>query len=140
MKSDTVPAKRALTKGKRPQRESLPDRPPFTLESLRQLLAEEVIRRQQTMPDDAEISELARILNYWQGHYLIEQKSRALRELQRAALAALATLANVFPRLRDLTESFEANAVGVETAMANADVTFACAAPSLQPRQARGPF
>jgi hypothetical protein len=111
VKSDTVPAKRALTKGKRPQRESLPDRPPFTLESLRQLLAEEVIRRQQTMPGDAEITELARILNYWQGHYLIEQKSRALRELQRDALAALATLANVFPRLRDLTESFEANAV-----------------------------
>jgi hypothetical protein len=97
VKSDTVPAKRALTKGKRPQRESLPDRPPFTLESLRQLLAEEVIRRQQTMPDDAEISELARILNYWQGHYLIEQKSRALRELQRAALAALATLAQCLP-------------------------------------------
>jgi hypothetical protein len=68
-----------------------------------------VIRRQQTMPD--EITELARILNYWQGHYLIEQKSRALRELQRDALAALATLANVFPRLRDLTKSFEANAV-----------------------------
>ena len=111
MKSDTVPAKRALTKGKRPPRDSLPDRPPFTLESLRQLLAEKVIRRQQTMPDDAEISELARILNYWQGHYLIEQKRCALRELQRAALAALATLANVFPRLRDLTESFEANAV-----------------------------
>ena len=111
MKSDTVPAKRALTKGKRPPRESLPDRPPFTLESLRQLLAEKVIRRQQTMPGDAEITELARILNYWQGHYLIEQKSRALRELQRDALAALATLANVFPRLRDLTESFEANAV-----------------------------
>jgi hypothetical protein len=103
VKSDTVPAKRALTKGKRPLRESLPDRPPFTLESLRQLLAEEVIRRQQTMPGDAEITELARILNYWQG--------RALKELQRDALAALATLANVFPRLRDLTKSFEANAV-----------------------------
>jgi hypothetical protein len=111
VKSDTNPAKRALTKGKRPQRESLPDRPPFTLESLRQLLAEEVIRRQQTMPGDAEITELARILNYWQGHYLVEQKSRALKELQRDALAALATLANVFLRLRDLTESFEANAV-----------------------------
>jgi hypothetical protein len=41
-------------------RESLPDRPPFTLESLRQLLAEEVIRRQQKMPGDAEITEFLR--------------------------------------------------------------------------------
>ena len=32
VKSDTVPPKGALTKGKRPQRNSLPDRPPFTFE------------------------------------------------------------------------------------------------------------
>ena len=73
---------------------------------------EEVIRSQQTKTGDAEITELARILNFWQGHYLVEQKSRALKELQRDALRiTLATLANVFPRLRDLTKSFEANAV-----------------------------
>ena len=100
-----------IDKGKATAARVAPDRPPFTLESLRRLLAEEVISRQPTMPGDAEITELARILNYWQCHYLIEQKSRALKELQRDALDALATLAKVFPRLRDLTKSFEANAV-----------------------------
>jgi hypothetical protein len=63
------------------------------------------------MPGDAEIAELARILNGWQAHYLIEQNTRPLRELQRDACAALTALADVFRQLRVLTARFEANAV-----------------------------
>lgn len=84
---------------KKKPRESLPDSPPFTLESLRRLLSTNVIGPKQMMPGDVEIAELARILNGWQAHYLIEQNTRPLRELQRDACAALTTLADVFRQL-----------------------------------------
>jgi hypothetical protein len=93
---------------KRPPRETLSDEPPFTPESLRELLvAQKVVRGGHIMPDDDGIAELARILNGWHGYYVAQQKLRPLAELRKKALDALSLLADVFSQLDDITKGFE---------------------------------
>jgi hypothetical protein len=96
---------------KRPERETLQDVPPFTLESLRDLLANEVIGPKLTMPGNDQIAELARILNGWQEHYFIEQDMRYVVEIKKEALTALTTLDKAYSQLKEVHQRFEADAM-----------------------------
>ena len=58
---------------KRKPREHLSDAPSFNEEMLRELLKLHVLGNRLKMPADAEIGELARILNVWRSHYNLDK-------------------------------------------------------------------
>jgi hypothetical protein len=93
---------------KRPQRASLKDGTPFTAEVLRELLQTKALRGRGNMPSDEALKELARILEGWRQHYLVDQN---LQPLQREACAAADKLSPALKKLREMNASFHAAAV-----------------------------
>jgi hypothetical protein len=86
---------------KRKPREYLSDASPFNKEMLRELLKLHVLGTRLKMPADAEIGELARILNFWRAHYQAGQTYRALNQRKRKVRDALAALKDSCAILRD---------------------------------------
>jgi hypothetical protein len=96
---------------KRRQRALLPHAPQFTTNSLRLLFAR-VLRSRWATPGDAELEELARILEIWRQHYLAEQNVLSpRRESQHRIRAALKTLTETLPKLKQINETCYAAAV-----------------------------
>jgi hypothetical protein len=97
-------AKGKITKARKPKKPppaTLPEGQPFTQDFLRDLLRDKVLRKRQTMPDDADIKELVRILNVWRNHYTaINVDIRAKNELIKLEQQALDTLSTVLPQLQ----------------------------------------
>jgi hypothetical protein len=78
---------------------------PITAQSLRELFARHVLRGRLKMPADAELKELARILEGWRLDSLNEQDLDPYRKLQDEALASLKTLSDVVSKLEELDNS-----------------------------------
>ena len=86
---------------KRKPRELLSNVSLFSVELLRELLAREVLGRKLKMPADAEIEQLARVLNFWRSHYQEGQIYRPLNQRKKRARAALAAFKTSCAILRD---------------------------------------
>jgi hypothetical protein len=86
---------------KRKPREYLSDASPFNEEMLRELLKLHVLGNRLKMPADAEIGELARILNFWRSHYQERQIYRPLNQRKKKARDALAAFKTSCAILRD---------------------------------------
>jgi hypothetical protein len=96
---------------KRKPREYLWDAPPFNKEMLRELLKLHVLGSRLKMPADAEIEDLARVLNGWHEHYRVDQTYRALNQTRKQARDALATLKHSCANLRKDTRRHVASAI-----------------------------
>jgi hypothetical protein len=86
---------------KRKPREYLSDASPFNEEMLREFLRLHVLGNRLQMPADAEIGELARVLNFWRSHYQVGQTYRSLNQRKKKAREALAALKASCAILRD---------------------------------------
>ena len=75
---------------KRKPRELLSDVSSFSVEMLRELLERDVLGRKLKMPADAEIEQLARVLNVWRSHYQVGQTYRPLNQRKKKARDAIA--------------------------------------------------
>ncbi len=64
----------------------------ITAERLREILAGQVLGRGLRMPGDDELEELAAVLDAWRQRFVAEQELEPIRQAQRNAMAALATL------------------------------------------------
>lgn len=86
---------------KRKPREYLSDASPFNEGMLRELLKLHVLGNRLKMPADAEIGELARVLNVWRSHYQVGQTYRPLNQRKKKARDALAAFKTSCAILRD---------------------------------------
>ncbi len=78
---------------------------------LRELLKLHVLGKRLKMPADAEIEQLARVLNFWRSHYQEGQTFRPLNQRKRKARDALAALEDSCAILRDDTQRHLASAI-----------------------------
>jgi len=75
---------------------------PITAESLRDGFAKYVLRGHLRMPADAELKELARVLEHWRRVFQNEEILRHRRELQGKALVALESLSKIVSKIAEL--------------------------------------
>jgi hypothetical protein len=78
---------------------------PITAQTLRELFERRVLRGNLRMPGNAELGQLAGILEYWRQIFLDEQFLLSRRELQVEALAAHKTLTDAISKIAKLDES-----------------------------------
>ena len=76
----------------------------------RELLARDVLGRELKMPADAELEELARVLNVWHSDYHRDQTHRLLNQTKKKARDALAALKDSCAILREDTHRHVASA------------------------------
>lgn len=96
---------------KRKPRELLSDASPFNVNVVRELLARDVLGRKLKMPADAELEELARVLNVWHSDYHRDQTYRLLNQTKKKARDALAALKDSCAILRKDTHRHVASAI-----------------------------
>jgi len=89
----------------------LQEQPPFNLETLRQLLLDKKVLGTLTMPGDAELEKLARILNGWHGQYYARQVMRPFDNLRAQAREVFSSLAAVIFKLKACNQNYEADAI-----------------------------
>jgi hypothetical protein len=96
---------------KRKPRELLSDASPFNVNVVRELLARDVLGRKLKTPADAELEELARVLNVWHSDYHRDQTYRLLNQTKKKARDALAALKDSCAILRKDTHRHVASAI-----------------------------
>ena len=89
----------------------------MTAQSLSELFAKHMLRGRLRMPGDAELKELASILEYWRLVFQNEQPLHHRRQLQDKGLAALKALSDVLSNIAEL-DAAELNAAVRESAPA----------------------
>jgi len=77
----------------------------ITAQSVRELFNRCVLRGDLRMPGDAELEQLAGVLEYWRQIFINEQILLHRRQLQDGGLAALRTLTNAISAIAKLDES-----------------------------------